>query len=227
VISRGDAFRTKINVFRNDLENFIDLKFLGPLQGAGGQRCLNFTVFFCEQYQNIPTAWIEGAELETNYDAGFWFAGVAATHLRGRDVTNNLPLATIPPDQITTTLGARFLDRRLTVSVRWQAVAAKNPNDIPPGPEAPAGATQGPPWAYFPTASFNLVNLHFGYQINPDALALLSVENLLNEQYSRYLSVAPSPGHGMNSTPLPFFSPGITVKGALTVRFSDLVLFGG
>jgi hemoglobin/transferrin/lactoferrin receptor protein len=227
VVSRGDAFRTKINVFRNDLENFIDLKFLGPLQGAGGQRCLNRVVFFCEQYQNIPTAWIEGAELETNYDAGFWFAGVAATHLRGRDVTNNLPLATIPPDQITTTLGARFLDRRLTVSVRWQAVAAKNPNDIPPGPEAPAGATQGPPWAYFPTASFNLVNLHFGYQINPDALALLSVENLLNEQYSRYLSVAPSPGHGLNSTPLPFFSPGITVKGALTVRFSDLVLFGG
>jgi hypothetical protein len=31
----------------------------------------------------------------------------------------------------------------------------------------------------------------------------------------------------VNSTPLPFFSPGLTVKGALTVRFSDLVLFGG
>src|SRR5919108_3412938 len=83
--------------------------------------------------------------------------------------------STIPPDQITTTLGARFLDRRLTVSVRWQAVAGKNSNDIPPGPEAPAGATQGPPWAYFPTASFNLVNLYLGYQINPDALASLSV----------------------------------------------------
>jgi hemoglobin/transferrin/lactoferrin receptor protein len=227
VASPGDAFRAKINVFRNDLQNFIDLKFLGPLQGAGGQRCLNFRVFFCEQYQNIPTAWIEGAELESNYDAGSWFAGVAATHLRGRDATNNLPLATIPPDQITTTLGARFLDRRLTVSVRWQAVASKNPDNIPPGPEAPVGALQGPPWAYFPTSAFNLVNVYLGYQINPDALASLSVENLLNEQYSRYLSVAPSPGHGVNSTPLPFFSPGITVKGALTVRFSDLVLFGG
>ena len=66
-----------------------------------------------------------------------------------------------------------------------------------------------------------------GYQTNPDALASFSVENLFNQQYSRYLDVAPSPGHGVNSTPLPLFSPGITVKGALTVRFSDLTHFGG
>jgi outer membrane receptor protein involved in Fe transport len=58
-------------------------------------------------------------------------------------------------------------------------------------------------------------------------LASLSVENLLNSQYSRYLDVAPSPGHGVNSTPLPFFSPGITIKGALTVRFSDVTFNGG
>jgi hemoglobin/transferrin/lactoferrin receptor protein len=155
------------------------------------------------------------------------FAGVAASHVEGRDLTNNLPLATIPPDQVTTTLGARSLDRRLTVSVRWQAVAAKDPNDIPPGPEAPPGATQGPPYAYFPTSAFNLVHLYLGYQINPDALASFSVENLFNQQYSRYLDVSPNPAHGANSTPLPFFSPGITIKGALTVRFSDVMLRGG
>ena len=107
---------------------------------------------------------------------------------------------------------------------RWQAVAAKLGGDIPAGPEAPAGATQGPLYAYFPTSSFNLVHLCLGYQINPDALASFSVENLFNQQYSRYLDVAPSPGHGVNSTPLPFFSPGITIKRALTVRFSDLTL---
>ena len=111
--------------------------------------------------------------------------------------------------------------------MRWQAVAAKNASDIPPGPEAAAGATQGPPYAYFPTSSFNLVHLYLGYQINPDALASFSVENLFNEQYSRYLDVSPNPNHGLNSTPLPFFSPGITIKGALTVRFSDLTLFDG
>jgi hypothetical protein len=36
-----------------------------------------------------------------------------------------------------------------------------------------------------------------------------------------------SPGHGVTSTPLPFFSPGITIKGALTVRFSDVTFDGG
>jgi hemoglobin/transferrin/lactoferrin receptor protein len=76
-------------------------------------------------------------------------------------------------------------------------------------------------------SAFNLVNLYLGYLINPDALASLSVENLLNQQYSRYLDVAPSPGQGVNSTPLPFFSPGITIKGALTVRFSHVTLNGG
>jgi hemoglobin/transferrin/lactoferrin receptor protein len=227
VLRPGDALRAKFNIYRNDLDNYIDLKFLGPGQGAGGQRCRNFVVFFCEQYQNITKARIEGVEFESNYDAGDWFGGLAGSHIVGKDITNSLPLATIPPDQVTTTLGARFLDRRLTVSVRWQAVAAKNPNDIPPGPEAPAGAKQGPPYAYFPTAAFNLVHLYMGYQINPDALMSFSVENLFNEQYSRYLDVYPNPLHGANSTPLPFFSPGITIKGALNVRFTDQMLFGG
>jgi hypothetical protein len=41
------------------------------------------------------------------------------------------------------------------------------------------------------------------------------------------LLVAPNPIHALNSRPLPFFSPGITIKGALTVRFSAQTLFGG
>jgi hypothetical protein len=49
-----------------------------------------------------------------------------------------------------------------------------------------------------------LVHLYLGYQINPDALASFAVENLFNQQYSRYLDVAPSPGHGL--APLPFLS---------------------
>src|SRR5882757_986254 len=104
-------------------------------------------VIGADQYQNIQDARLSGMEFETYYDAGLWFAGLAGTHgVWGRDVTNNLPLATIPPDQITTTLGARFLDRRLTVAVRWQSVRAKNPNDIPPGAEAQTGAVTGPPY---------------------------------------------------------------------------------
>jgi hemoglobin/transferrin/lactoferrin receptor protein len=229
VLRLGDQFRAKFNIYRNHVENYIDLRPLAFGQrGQSGLTCQNRLVFFCYQYQNIQDARLSGMEFETYYDAGLWFAGLAGTHgVWGRDVTNNLPLATIPPDQVTTTLGARFLDRRLTVAVRWQAVRSKNPNDIPPGAEAQTGAVTGPPYFYYPTSSFNLINIYAGYQINPDTLASLSVDNLLNQQYAPYLNVSPSPLRGVNSTPLPFFSPGLTVKGSLTVRFSDLTLRKG
>jgi hemoglobin/transferrin/lactoferrin receptor protein len=216
VFQRGDTFRAKFNVYRNDIDNYIDMKFIpytGPMGLCSGPP-------FCYQYQNIDKARVEGFEFETFYDAGTWFAGVAgALGTRGRNITDNLPLASIPTDQVTTTVGARFLDRKLTLAVRWQAVTAKDPKDIPPGAEAQGPS--GPPYAFYPTSSFNLVNLYLGYQINPDALASLSVDNLFDQQYARYLNVSPSPNHGPGSTPLPFYSPGLTVKGSLTVRFTD------
>jgi hemoglobin/transferrin/lactoferrin receptor protein len=228
VLRAGDQFRAKVNMYRNDITNYIDLKFIGPFQrGQGGQICLNLVAFFCEQYQNIPSARIEGLEFETFYDAGDWFGGVSGTHVRGRNLTNDLPLASIPPDQINTTLGTRLLDRKLTLALRWQAVMAKNPDDIPPGAEAATGAKSGPPYAYFPTWSFNLINLYAGYQIDPDRLVSLSVENLLNQQYSRYLVVTASPYHGAASTPWPLYSPGLTIKGSFSVRFSDQTLRKG
>ena len=45
--------------------------------------------------------------------------------------TGNLPLLTFQPDQIATTFGVRLLERKLTMSVRWQAVAAKTASEIP------------------------------------------------------------------------------------------------
>lgn len=216
IFTAGDAFRAKVNVYQNDVENFINLQLIGFMSsGQGGQICLNSSAFFCEQYQNIPNARLRGFEFESTYDAGLWFAGLAGSHVEGRDLTNHVPLARIPTDQITTTLGARFLDQKLTVAVRWQAVSSKDPGDIPVGPEGPGSL------AFYPTSSYNLVNLYVGYLINPDTLASLSVENLLNEQYSPYLNVSPSPFHGPASTPLPIYNPGITVKGALKIRFAD------
>ena len=81
--------------------------------------------FSFSQYQNIGQARIEGFEFEGTYDAGDWFVGLSGQHIRGRDTTNNLPLLTVQPDQIATTFGVRLIDRKLTMSVRWQAVAAK------------------------------------------------------------------------------------------------------
>jgi outer membrane receptor protein involved in Fe transport len=55
------------------------------------------------------------------------------------------------------------------------------------------------------------VNLYAGYRINPDTLAALSVENLLDKYYFNYLSAQ------VSRVP----SRGLTVKGSLRIRFSD------
>jgi hemoglobin/transferrin/lactoferrin receptor protein len=154
---------------------------------------------------------LRGFELESTYDAGAWFAGLNYSHVRGRNVEADQPLAKIAPDAVTTTLGARFLDRKLTLTVRWQAVSGKDANDIPKD-------SQGR--LIFPqTSSYNLVNLNATYQATPDILASFAVENLLNTEYTRYMTSYPNAtGSG---TPIGFPQPGITFKGALKVRFGD------
>jgi hemoglobin/transferrin/lactoferrin receptor protein len=58
-----------------------------------------------------------------------------------------------------------------------------------------------------PTTAYNLVKLYIGYEPMPDVLTALTVDNLLNEQYTRYLDYLPSPG--------------VTVKGSLKIRFGS------
>lgn len=186
----GDKLRIKASLFRNNVDDFIDTAFIpagvGPCPGG---------VAFCAQYQNIASARIEGFEFEAMYDRGNWFVGLAGHKIRGRNLTDSEPLAKIPPDMFATTIGARFFDQKLQVAVRWAAVAAKLPSDLPTASTSAA----------IPTGSYNLVNLYIGYQIDPTLLAALSVENLLNEEYTVYTHE--------------YASPGVTVKLSLRKTF--------
>jgi hemoglobin/transferrin/lactoferrin receptor protein len=176
----NDKLRMKINAFRNDVDDFIEGVQFGPINMWG------IPQFF--QYQNVANARIQGIEFESHYDAGGWFAGVSAHHIRGRDVAADAPLATVPPDQVAVLAGVRFWDRKMTASVRYTAVAAKT--DVPTGIP--------------PRDAYNLVNLYFTYQPTEDVFAVLSVENLLDEYYVRYRETMPQPG--------------ITVKASLKIR---------
>jgi hemoglobin/transferrin/lactoferrin receptor protein len=205
----NDALRIKANVFQNDLTNFIEQTSInqnGPLVGGG--TCT--TPFGCVQYQNVPSARIRGVELESNYDAGAWFMGVAGSLQEGDNLTKNQPLLKIYPAQLATTVGARFWDRKITAAVRWLAVASKDADDIPPGT-----ATA------LPTGGFNVVNLYVDYRPNEDTILAFGIDNIFNEFYTRYLdvrtlSVGPPP-----ALQIPTPGPGITFKGSLKVRFGD------
>lgn len=231
VWSPGDKVRAKVNGFRNDVTNYIDMvpafvDFTGTLPPPAP--CVPTPLGYtdCFQYQNIGNAVIQGIELEANYDAGRWFAGVSGQHLIGQSVTTNptlaagcpaaptsvgcvgAPLASIPPDQVSVLIGARLLERKLTLAVRWTAVAAKPLSQIPT--TTSDGGNVVP--IFDSTPPYNLVNLYASYQPIPNVTTAFSVENLLNVNYTKYMCCSTEAGYVIPN-------PGITFKASLTVHY--------
>ncbi|ABD87530.1 TonB-dependent hemoglobin/transferrin/lactoferrin family receptor [Rhodopseudomonas palustris] len=206
VFTAGDSFRGKFNLFRNDIDDYIDLVastperytsiFMGfPISGTSSKYY---------QYQNTPHARIEGFEAETMYDAGQWFAGVSATVQHGKNTQTNIGLATVQPRKVTTSGGVRFLERKLTIAALWSAVAANT--DIPVG--------------YLPSTAYDLVNLYVTYQPTADITLSFSVDNVLNEYYRPYaIPSSASDGTTQNDAIWSSPGPGIVYKGGLKVHF--------
>jgi hemoglobin/transferrin/lactoferrin receptor protein len=113
----------------------------------------------------------------------------------------------IPPDQISFVLGTRWLDKKLTVAARWTAVAARPLNQIPTV-VSDSSATLP---IFDPTHSYNLVNLYTSYRPTQEAGLGFSVENLLNEDYRKYMCCSSESGYVVPS-------PGITFKASVTIR---------
>ena len=211
VFAANDKIRAKVNVYNNDVSNYIDLmEVFSPISsGTPPAQCppTMYGYTDCYQYVNVGKARIQGAELEMNYDAGLWFGGISGQIIKGTNLSDGQPLATIPPDQISFLLGVRGFDRKLSVAMRWTAVAAKPLSQIP----LQEGDTGLVP-VFDPTPAYNLVNLYIGYQPVPDVLAAFSIENLLNVDYTKYMCCSTAAGYVVPS-------PGITFKGSLTVRY--------
>jgi hemoglobin/transferrin/lactoferrin receptor protein len=189
VFTSGDSFRGKINGFRNDVDDYIDLVGSTPIPAILVAVPGLFSQFF--QYQNITHARIEGVEAETLYDAGTWFVGVAGHLIRGKNTVTNIGLSTITPRKITTTGGVRLLDRRLTISAQWSSFGANI--DLPAG--------------YLPSTSYELVNLYVTYQATRDITFTASIDNLLNQYYRPY-AIPGSSTDGTTQNDVLFSSPG-------------------
>lgn len=160
----NDVLNVRLGVFNNDVKNYI-----------GGV----YNPFLATyKYENISEARLWGIEGEINYDAGWMFAGLAGSAIRGDNLTSDQPLETVPPDKLVSTLGFRLLDDRATLGARWFAVASQD--RVPPG--APT------------SEAFNLVNLFSSFAFNEDLSAGFNVDNLFDEQYTVYLDSLPSPG---------------------------------
>jgi hemoglobin/transferrin/lactoferrin receptor protein len=186
IFAASDSFRGKFNVFRNDVEGYIDLVPSAPVPVPPFG---SFSQFY--QYQNIAHARIEGVEAETLYDAGLWYVGVAGHVMRGKNTQTNVGLATITPRKVTTTAGVRLLDRTLVLAVQWSNFAANN--DLPAG--------------YLPSTAYDLVNLYLTWNATKDITFTASVDNLLNQYYRPY-AIPGSSTDGTTQNDVLFSSPG-------------------
>lgn len=201
----GDAFRAKLNVFQNEVDNFINISAVGPtyfvpaIPGIPASICARIPGRFpCVipvqsfQYRNIAQAELSGVELEGAYDWGRGFVTLAATHTEGRDKATRQTLLTVPPDRISATLGLRFLDDSLTVGSRLTFVDSRR--------DVPAGAT------VLATKAYGLVDVFASYRVNDRIRADFILQNAFDKRYTQYLNLLQSPG--------------LTAKAALSIKFA-------
>jgi hemoglobin/transferrin/lactoferrin receptor protein len=194
LFTQGDSFRAKFNVFRNDVDDFIDgVLFAGP--PVPNQ-------YF--QYQNIAHARIEGFEAETFYDAGRFFGGVSATIQRGENVQTGVGLVTVQPRKITTTAGLRFFENQLTIAAQWASIKANT--DIPV--------------TYLAGTSYDLVNVYLSYKPHQDITINFSVDNILDVYYRPYaVPRAADFTSTQNDVLWSSAGPGVVYKVGARVRF--------
>lgn len=178
IFKREDAFRGRIVVFRNKVDDFIDpTAVFTPFPPPGK---LEF------QYQNISQAIIEGVEFEGMYDARAWFLGLAAHRIRGTNQDTGEGLYSIPADRLTLTAGFRALEEKLIAGARVHVVAAQ---DRVPNADAFQGSA-----VITPSEAYTLVDLFAQYTINDNAVLNVNIDNLFDVNYRQYLYLQNSPG---------------------------------
>ncbi len=200
IFGANDSFRGKFNVYRSDLEDYIEITAFGT-QIAG--------LYPFYQYQNIQKAHIQGFEAETMYDAGAWFTGMSGSIIRGYNDVTNVGLASIPGDKITTTGGVRSADRKATIGAT--VVVVKENMNVPT--------------TYRPSTAYELVNLFFNYQPVEDVVLGFGVDNLLNRYYRPYAiptTQGSDPGATQNDVLWTSPPPGLVLKGSLRVHFAHM-----
>jgi hemoglobin/transferrin/lactoferrin receptor protein len=205
LFTSGDSFRGKLNFYRNDVTDYIDLVTFGPVYSfpAGPPPTPPIQVQPFVQYQNIAKARIQGIEAEGTYDAGWWYGGLSGSYTQGKNVQTGIGLYSIPPHKISTSGGVRLLDRTLILSFLWTHAFVNS--DIPRN--------------YTPATSFDLVNLYLQYQPTRDLTLNASIENLFNVYYRPYAIPLGTSGDTQNDVKWASAGAGIVFKGGLRYHF--------
>lgn len=174
VLTDGDTLRAKIDYFDMAVDDYITARY-NPAVGAFGRF----------QYMNIPgTTHERGVELSADYDVGYAFTGVAYTH-SDTSLPSEQPglgaLSYLPDDILTLTLGARFLEEKLTVGTRINYVSngMTNVGNASDSASTPINVR---------TDGYTLVDLFANYKFNDSIDLSFKVTNLFDKQYTPALT---------------------------------------
>lgn len=182
LFTTGDEGRFQARAFRNEVTDFIDqiVNFtMRPVEGNSGSGGIT-------GFRNVRDAKLEGFELEADYEARRWWAGIAYARTRGEDDRTGEPLASVQPDTWILKAGLRFPAQGVRVGWTGRFVAAQN--------AVPEDGT--------PSDSYAIHDLRLTWK-PADSLAgfslELGVDNLLDEDYRPYLSALKAPGRNIKA----------------------------
>jgi hemoglobin/transferrin/lactoferrin receptor protein len=211
VLRAGDSLRGKADVFANLVDNFIDLEQVGTpiltsfVPGIPNSACPTLPPGLCLpfqpfQYVNVAQARLTGVELQGGYDWSTGFVTFEGSAINGKNLETGMSLATVPPYRASATIGFRFLENKsLAIGARFTAVGS-SPKNVPT-------ATDSDGTTPLPTSGYGLVDLFASYAYNDLVSGNLTVNNLLNKEYTQFLNIEPNPG--------------LTVKAGLTIKFAE------
>ncbi|MDH0865036.1 TonB-dependent receptor [Mitsuaria sp. GD03876] len=200
VLRRSDRLRLKVSHFRNHVKDYLT-RTSPNLWESDGQISTNFTL------RNIDSVRFEGIEASGGYDAGVGYVEVGATRYtriqvchagsyrvnacNDYGVANSYINNMVPPRwHGSATLGARLLDRRLTVGARATLMGRRT--------RAPAfnddtaqGLLPVVPWH-----GYRVVDLFAGYRASERLSIDLNLDNLTDRYYldALGLGLIPAPG---------------------------------
>ena len=165
IFSPGDNLALAASIFQNTVRDYIGFEEVGTV----------FNKYF--QYQNIDRARVRGLEIEASYDTDRVFARLSGHLMRGVDLGTGLELDDVAPSRVSLTGGVYSADGRSRIGARYTASAAK---------KSAGGVVRNAAW--------ETLDLFFSREINDQAQLTVSLNNVLDENYTAHLQTQPQPG---------------------------------
>lgn len=163
-----------VAVFHNEFQDRIEeVRLVDTTVGT--------TVTRVEQIQNVGEAWIQGIEVDVDYDVGRWFVGFNASATDGRNKQTGQNLNSIRPYSGVAYGGVRLFNQRMTLGteIEWFDAKSEVGNNEVVG-NASGGGT--------------IFNIFGSYDIDDQWTFNARVNNITDEVYRKFDQIDLNPG---------------------------------